>query len=139
MNEQLSVIIGLIELEPNKTKILNLIQESYLERQKYFVFFRFFSRIRKVINDLERLKKMQMPRESKLIKQELRCYSSITSENYPTIERDIINKYNYYYTAFIIDNLIYIQKRRVFLNYIITILLTIISITLTFIASIIKK
>ena len=140
MNDQLSFVKELISLDPNSNnvEILKLIQEYYILNRRYYIFSFWFDETRKVVNDLEQIKRGKLSKNSKLMK-------SILSDNYLinnssiTVKRDIIDKYNYYYTALIINDLIRKEGVKSRFKYILTILLTILSIILSFIATILSK
>lgn len=138
MNEQLSLIKEIIITNPEKEEILKLVRDSYLLNRKYFIFSYFFDQTRKVVNDLESIKNGKISKKSKLINTVLKI-DEINENNYQIIKRDILNKYDYYYTAFILNNLIKKENTNSLLKYLMTMLLTIISVTLTFIATLISK
>ncbi len=145
MNEHLNLIKELLVTESHyrKNEILKLITESFLLRKKYWIFSRYFDQTRKVVSDLENLKKRKTSIKSELISELIKkqfpdkC-KKIDDSNFSTIERDIINEYSYYYTAFILNKLLQFEKNKSLYRYVIATLLTIISIILGFIANLLK-
>jgi hypothetical protein len=135
MNELLITIMMLVENNPRKNELLRILTESYLLDRKWFILSRWLDENVKVVKDLDKLKKGKYTKiKSRLVREQL---SSLNSSDYSNqvniIKRDIQDPLEYYYLAFLIIDILKKSNRSSMIKYIITALISILSILAAYI------